>query len=346
MSILSPHTKKKKTSPQIQEAAKLVGIGIIHQQNGNYDIAKSKIQSGIEKIKQPLINDSSLDREMLLNYYSLFEKFLLNCNNQQEIEKNNSDVQCLLDKHDTSNQHKETIKDLYDDYAKFNFSNNLNSEKNSIEIFNLTNKIMNFFAKAFDYGCYMTKDIFLRKEIFTQMNAKIELLHQKYETYKMLNDKIDNILILVRSNVITNENIATFCYMINDIQNNFSKELKHVKPVSFPIRNETSTSNLFKRFAEFSNKVRSNLLSIKLEAIPDYFITLSKLCTKFKEFENILNIANYKNNVTKQFLTNKRIEICSFFYHTIIRWTFFDIKELAVRFLQKKIMYFEQKVEI
>lgn len=346
MSILSPQTKKKTTSPQIQEAAKLVGIGIIHQQNGNYDIAKTIIQSGIEKIKQPLINDSTLDREMLLNYYSLFEKFLLNCTNQQEIEKNKSDIQCILDKHDTSNQHNENIKDLYDEYSKFNLSKNLDSEKNSIEIFNLTNKIMNFFSKAFDYGCYMTKNVFLRKEIFIQMNAKIELLHQKYETYKLLNDKIDNMLILVRNNVITNENIATFCYIINDIQNNFSKELSYVKPVSFPIRNETSTSNLFKRFADFSNKVRSNLLSIKLETIPDYFSTLSKLCIKFNEFDNILNIVNYKNKVTKQFLTNKRIEICSFFYHTIIRWTFFDIKELAVRFLQKRIMYFEQKIEI
>ena len=337
---------KKRTSPQIQEAAKLMGIGIIQQQSGNYEMSKANMTAGIEKIKQSLISDSMIDREMILNYYSLFEKFLLNCSNQQEIEKNNSEIKLsLLELQDNISNPQETFKDIYDDYIKFKMANSFSNESNSIELFNFTNKILTFFAKSFDSGFYLTKDTYLRKEIFMQMNAKIELLHQKYETYKILNDKIDNLLIFLKQNAITNENISKFCYIINDIQNNFSKETKSIPPTHFPVNNDPSTTSLLKRFTDISKKIKSNLLSIKLDSIPDYFSTLSTLCRKFKEFENILNISNYRTKPSKELLINKRIEICHFFYHTIIRWTFTDIRDLALRFLQKKIMFFEQKVE-
>ena len=111
---------KKRTSPQIQEAAKLMGIGIIQQQSGNYEMSKANMTAGIEKIKQSLISDSMIDREMILNYYSLFEKFLLNCSNQQEIEKNNSEIKLsLLELQDNISNPQETFKDIYDDYIKF-----------------------------------------------------------------------------------------------------------------------------------------------------------------------------------------------------------------------------------
>lgn len=59
---------KKQTCPELKEAALLVGSGIVYQENGNFEMAQSQIQKGIEKIKELLINDASIDREMLLNY--------------------------------------------------------------------------------------------------------------------------------------------------------------------------------------------------------------------------------------------------------------------------------------
>ena len=63
-------------------------------------------------------------------------------------------------------------------------------------------------------------------EIFNrfQPNGKIEALSQKYELYKTLYEKIDNLMILCRNHVINIENIDKFCDLTIEIQNNFSKE--------------------------------------------------------------------------------------------------------------------------
>jgi hypothetical protein len=67
----------------------------------------------------------------------------------------------------------------------------------------------------------------------TQSNAKIECLHQKYEAFKALIEKIDNLMILSKSNVINVENIEKFFDMLIDIQNNFSKEFNFIRPCTF-----------------------------------------------------------------------------------------------------------------
>lgn len=65
-------TKQKEiTSPEIKQAALLVGSGILLQETKNYEMSKIQIQKGIEKIKELLISDSVLNREMLINYVNI-----------------------------------------------------------------------------------------------------------------------------------------------------------------------------------------------------------------------------------------------------------------------------------
>ena len=204
---------------------------------------------------------------------------------------------------------------------------------------------MVFFAKCFDEGFYFSQNVFFRLEIFAQFNAKIDYLHQKYETYNVLSSKIENLLILAKKNVIKFENIESFCFLINNIQNNFSNELKIVKPTDYKIKkDDNSTYGLFKKFAEISNKLKGNLLVPRLSSNKDYFKVLSKLCKQFKDFNQIFGAKSYEQEKLG-LLEEKKKEVCSFFYHTIIIWTFQDIFELTTRFLKKKVMIFEKTEE-
>lgn len=71
MITTSPSKQKEITSPEIKQAAILVGAGILLQETKDYEMAKIQIQKGIEKIKELLISDSVLNREMLINYVSI-----------------------------------------------------------------------------------------------------------------------------------------------------------------------------------------------------------------------------------------------------------------------------------
>jgi hypothetical protein len=62
-----------------------------------------------------------------------------------------------------------------------------------------------------------------------QTNAKIDGLHHKYECYKTVSEKIDNLLILSNSKVITLENLDKFCDLLLDIQLSFSREFTFIK---------------------------------------------------------------------------------------------------------------------
>jgi hypothetical protein len=69
-----------------------------------------------------------------------------------------------------------------------------------------------------------------------QTSAKIEGLNQKYECYKVVSDKIDNLNILAMSNVISVENMDKFCDMLIDMQNSFSTDYPYIKPSKYKMK--------------------------------------------------------------------------------------------------------------
>ena len=91
---------------------------------------------------------------------------------------------------------------------------------------------MSKIGESIEKGAFLTKSLYIRKEIWFQPNAKITGLHLKYEAYKTIADKIDNLRILFENNnVINMHNINKFCDELIDIQNSFSKEFNYIKPV-------------------------------------------------------------------------------------------------------------------
>ncbi len=73
----------KRNNPQIKEASTFAINSLYFQQNGDYDKSKKLMQQAIDKLKQVIVNDPLVDKEKILTYYSLFEKFLNNINSQQ-----------------------------------------------------------------------------------------------------------------------------------------------------------------------------------------------------------------------------------------------------------------------
>ena len=98
-------------------------------------------------------------------------------------------------------------------------------------------KILNKLGESIEQGSFFSKNFYIRKEIWNQNNAKIDCLHQKYEAYKAIFEKIDNLMILSKNNVINLENIDKFCDMLIDIQNNFSKEFIFIKHCNYTLKN-------------------------------------------------------------------------------------------------------------
>ena len=74
------------TKNQIGEAATLVSIGLNLKEKNKFSPAKQYLEKGIEKIKRSIINEPSnnVNKELVFEYYSLFEKILLNLNNDEE----------------------------------------------------------------------------------------------------------------------------------------------------------------------------------------------------------------------------------------------------------------------
>lgn len=108
------------------------------------------------------------------------------------------------------------------------------------DILSITLTIIDYLGESIESGFYFSRNFYIRREIWYQTNAKIECLHQKYEAFKLILEKIDNLMILSRNNVIKLENVDKFLDMLVDIQNNFSKELKYISPSKFQIRNVSS----------------------------------------------------------------------------------------------------------
>jgi hypothetical protein len=211
-----------------------------------------------------------------------------------------------------------------------------------IDFYFLPLKILQKIGDYMETGFYFSKNFYVRKEVWYQNNGKIDGLHQKFEAYKAIFEKIDNLMILSKNNVINIENIDKFCDMLVDIQNNFSKEYDYIKPCKENIKNDLGQNGFYKRFSEISNKIKNNLLSTKLFSKPEYVQNLSKMISKTRDIEMIFSNKNLKK-VDPEKLKEKKICICMFFYNTVIKLTFQDIKDLTLRFLKKKILTFENR---
>jgi len=159
-------------------------------------------------------------------------------------------------------------------------------------------KILSRIGESFENGTYFSPSIFIRKEIWNQTNARITGLHQKYEAYNTIYQKIDNLSTLSSKGVINLENIDRFCDILIDVQNTFSKEFNFVKASNFQTKNvfvyylykDISQYGFYKKFGDLSMKIKSNILSIKLSSKPDFLEVLLKLIKKSGEIGNYYNI--------------------------------------------------------
>ena len=144
----------KRNNPQIKEASTFAINSLYFQQNGDYDKSKKLMQQAIDKLKQVIVNDPLVDKEKILTYYSLFEKFLNNINSQQENEKNENEKSSNLNfKFDNKKKlnNSENLKNVIDLYLS------LNDLTDTEKLFNLTNQICSFLGKAIESGFYFKK---------------------------------------------------------------------------------------------------------------------------------------------------------------------------------------------
>ena len=190
---------KELENPLIQEAANSAFTGIKHQEKGNFDEAKKKIQEGIDKLNSLALNGNSEQRRKAMGFRNLFQNFFKDCLTQEENEKtakSNNFTQTLL------------VKDkLFLEESENNFMTLLNQSKNiktnsPDEILAFIIQIFNFFYKISDKGFFLTKNIFIRNEIMRQRYAKVNYLHQKYDVLVTINKRIEECMILVKQDAI------------------------------------------------------------------------------------------------------------------------------------------------
>jgi len=198
-------------------------------------------------------------------------------------------------------------------------------------------KVLGKIGESIEHGCFFTSNFFIRKEIWNQANAKINGLHQKYEAYKAISEKIDNLRILSEKNVINFENLNKFCDFLVEVQNTFSKEFDYIKPFN---NNDLNNQNPFyKKFLEISNKIKNNLLIARLLSKPDFIETMHKLINSTKNLVTILD--NFKTKPEEQkHLRDCKVLISGFFYNTILKLAMTDMRELSLRFFEQKIIEF------
>ena len=329
-------------NPLFKEAATIATKGIIEQQKGNYEEAKKYIQESLNKLKQITLNGKNDEKEKANNYYSLFQGFLSNCQTQEENDKtalkSNVIQNLILKDKQFENGSENNFLSLLKEYP--------NEDKSSIDdILNYTTKIFDFFAKANERGFFWSKDIFIRKEIFYQENAKIPFLHQKYDVYKNVAKKISDLRTLVESDVISGDNIDGFINYLIDVQNWFSRETKYISACRYrknPNNNVeiNKTQYLFQKFQDIKNKVENNVLSEKIMAINDFIRKFVEVCNSFKELKDILDAKYYKGEFLNN-LNHKKKEICDIFYNCIIKMFIRDALDLAKRFIRKQFLNFE-----
>ncbi len=130
--------------------------------------------------------------------------------------------------------------------------------------------------------------------------------------------------------------------MLIDIQNSFAKEFSFVKPLLVNSIYDQGQAGFYKKFSEISNKIKSNLLSNKLNTKTDYIDNILKMINKTKDLEIIFNNSVLiKENC--EILRERKIQISMFFYNTIFKLIMQDLRELTLRFLKKKYLSFETR---
>lgn len=121
-----------------------------------------------------------------------------------------------------------TLNDLVDNFIQ----GEIKGEKYEKELFPL--KVMQTLGNSIENGIFLSKNLFIRKEIWFQSNAKINGLHLKYEAYKTISERIENLNLLYKQyNVININNIEKFCSELAEVQNSLSKEFTHIKPALY-----------------------------------------------------------------------------------------------------------------
>jgi len=338
---------KEFENPLFKEAANLASFGIKEQQKGNYEDAKKKIQEGLDKLKKLTLDVKGDERKKALNFVDLFQTFLRSCSNQEEQEKiameNNYTKSLLL-------RDKQLLSESENNFLSLiKKSKNINMG-NPDEMFNFTGKIFNFFAASNDKGFYLTENIYIRSEVFTQKSAKIQYLFQKYDVHSSVNKKVENLMYLMGQGAINGDNIEDLINYLIDVQNWFCKKLDYIKPCKYKknqndINQKEATKNVYKKFDDIKEDVENNIKEEKLQSKSDYIKKFSNLCNSFKDLKPAFDPKYYKGDFLNN-LNNKKKEICDLFYNTIIKWFIRDIFELTKRFNSKPILIFENNFKV
>ena len=378
------NTKLDSSKFSVSDSINYLKLGLANKETNNNEKSKEYFQKAILLINKKLTNieectkklkddnkrDKSKDdkitslnakKDLVIECYSMFERIKnnaviksLSINNNNIINNNNNS---------NSNSNKNSRKNSFDSPIKKNNNNVMYNVLNSIEL-NIKHKDATTATKSYikkelllfenliqsiEKGCYLTSNLFLRKEIFNQSNAKINYLNQKYDAIYLIYNKIDNLITLEEKKVINFSNLERFVDVLVDIQNSFSKEIEAFTAINnYVMGKEILNNSFYKKFSDFTAKLRSSLISSKLEDKPDYFDIYIKLINKLYSLDNIYNY--FENNFKKlessvklNLLYEKINIINKFLYNFLYKLFIIDTKELASRFIKKKILSFEEK---
>lgn len=63
-------TTQPKNIDLLRQSANLIGLGILSQESGDYQLAKPLMKEGIDKIKDILLRDTTKNNKLILEYVS------------------------------------------------------------------------------------------------------------------------------------------------------------------------------------------------------------------------------------------------------------------------------------
>ena len=332
-------------NPLFQEAALSAFTGIKLQEKGNFEEAKKHIQEGISKLNSLTINGGSEQRKKAMFFRNLFQDFNKDCLTQEENEKtakNNNFTQSLL------------LKDKqFLEESDNNFMNLLSQSKNiktniPDEILNFIIKIFNFFYKIGDKGFFLTQNVFIKNEIMRQKNARINLLHQKYNVIETINKRLDELNILTKQEAISGENIEEFVNYLIDVQNWFSSQLKYIPACRYRKNQNNIIENnrrkeLYKKFEDIKLRVENEEIDERLISQKDYIQVFIKVFKNFNDLKSVFDPKFFKPDYSKT-INLKKKEICDIFYNTIIKWFMNDILDMTKKYINMNILSFEKNL--
>lgn len=314
-------------------------------QIGLSDFKNKKIDSSEEKLSNAFLSmDKLLDHDKLKGNSLSRKKYkdiFIECYNV--IERKKKDI--LLAKKDKS--FYETKDYFSEENKKLNFyciiSDIKELNKRSDEYFSAPIKLLSYIGNSIETGYFISVNLNIRKEIWSQGSAKLNYINQKFEAFNIIYTKIDNISTLAVKGVINSSNFDRFCDILVDIQNSFSKEINTIPQNKSVITYKEVQQNTFhKKFSDFSAKIQTNLFTLKIGDKPNYVETILKLIKKLEELKLIYSELNKSYGNIEQ-LNAKKQTIANFLYRFLFKLITIDLQELTLRFLKKKIISFEEK---